>query len=239
MKSPRSRYMHRLPSCTRCDLNPSFAFPGEGANKCSRHAHKGMVNVSAPTCREPGCGQIAGYGLPGFAAAWCRKHMKKGMCSHRERLAHPPLYVRRCKTPQARQCEHDMCYRKAQFGYRGETVGRWCKLHKKEGMLNLSVKRCEVEGCEKFPSWGFEGQQVKRCRSHAEEGMTDRKKRCTSCPKIATFGMIGGEGPQWCKTHAPAGSRNGGTPRCSVESCNKFAGRKSEGRLCREHQKIK
>jgi hypothetical protein len=76
------------------------------------------------------------------------------------------------------------------------------------------------------------GHQVTRCRNHATPEMTDRKKRCLNCTKIATFGFRGQGGPKWCRTHADEGSENVVTPRCSVKTCKKFA---VFDKRCKEH----
>lgn len=143
-----------------------------------------------------------------------------------------PKYVRLCKSLDAKQCEQNDCCRKAQFGVRVEGVVRWCKLHKIKGTINLCVKRCDVNGCNKFPSWGYKGHKVTRCRAHAESEMSDRKKRCAECDKIATWGFVGGV-PEWCRAHCKEGTQNIVTRRCNVMGCKKFSV-KREG-VCREH----
>jgi len=229
-------YPHRLNSCTRCDRNPSFAFKGDGANRCVRHALPTMVNVSSTPCgHTEGCGAKAGFGYPGLPVSRCNPHKKEGMVNNALRCGTAPKYVRRCKDGTSLPCETMACYRKAAFGDRVDNVARMCRLHKKPGMFNLCVKRCGAEGCAKFPSWGEAGHQVTRCRAHATPGMTDRKKRCGECTKIASFGFGGHGGPQWCKQHAVEGSENVITTRCSVDTCRKFAVVRVRGWVCREH----
>ena len=225
---------HRLKSCTKCNLNPSFGFEGEGAHRCAKHTLPGMVNVNSTRCNYPECTRNASFGFAGCRIMRCKTHADDGMVHDTLRRRTPPKYVRRCKLPNAHQCETPECYRMANYGSRKDGKVRQCKLHKELGMFNLCVRRCDAEGCEKFPSWGYEGHKVTRCRAHAAPDMKDRKKRCVSCVKIATWGFPESP-PEWCRQHAKEGTQNVVSPRCGVEDCQKFAVIKKNGGVCREH----
>ena len=57
---------------------------------------------------------------------------------------------------------------------RGGKKGRYCKVHKKEGMVNVTNKRCEEAGCTSQPVFNVEGGKRGRyCKVHKKEGMVD------------------------------------------------------------------
>ena len=38
-------------------------------------------------------------------------------------------------------------------------------------------KLCEAQGCSTQPSFGFPGEQARRCKAHAQKGMVSFRKR--------------------------------------------------------------
>jgi hypothetical protein len=71
-------------------------------------------------------------------------------------------------------------------------------------MINVISKRCQKEGCNKQPTFNFEGEiQVKYCKEHAEDGMIDMKhKSCQKegCNTRPSYGYCG-QVPIFCAKH--------------------------------------
>ena len=118
-------------------------------------------------------------------------------------------------------CRARACERKAFFGF---NRARWCKNHKKSGMKNHYIRRCEVDECVKFPSWGFPGRRSSRCTQHALQGMISSKPICatTDCLKFACYGNKDGPA-EMCFTHKLPNMKNVVSPRCPVEGCDRIA----------------
>ena len=61
-------------------------------------------------------------------------------------------------------------------------------------MVDVISKRCQYEGCDTQPTFGFQGKRPLFCSSHRKEGMVDVKsKRCQyeGCDTRPTFGFQG------------------------------------------------
>ena len=49
--------------------------------------------------------------------------------------------------PMPRRCEGEGCASLSRtFNVEGEARGRFCKVHKREGMVDVKSRRCEAEG---------------------------------------------------------------------------------------------
>jgi hypothetical protein len=55
---------------------------------------------------------------------------------------------------------------------------RYCKKHKKEGMINITYKICLEQGCEKRASCGEFFRFPTHCGEHKKEGMVNALKKC-------------------------------------------------------------
>jgi len=100
-----------------------------------------------------------------------------------------------------RKCEEHNCKTTRHFGYPGGRASH-CNLHKKEGMVNLSQKRCRE--CRRTASYGFEKDKLKLfCAGHKKDGtvnLTIRKCFGPACNKTANYGYKG-EPLQYCTQH--------------------------------------
>jgi len=107
-----------------------------------------------------------------------------------------PEYCGTCKEDgmvnvRCKRCENEQCNKMPVFNLSGETRGRFCKRHKKTGMVNVrEKKRCHYESCYSQPSFNFPGsKQGKYCKRHALEGMINViSKKCKTplCDTIVT-----------------------------------------------------
>ena len=88
---------------------------------------------------------------------------------------------------------NDECNKKAIFGIHGTKKAEFCKIHKKENMIDVISKRCETQNCSKLPCFGFVGEKVKFCKEHKLENMINIKNKCLNkeCTKIRIFGVAG------------------------------------------------
>ena len=66
----------------------------------------------------------------------------------------------------------------------------YCKTHSLGGMVNVKAQRCEKDGCNVIPHYGYEHGGVRFCASHYKVGMIAKHKRCEEegCYKYPTYG---------------------------------------------------
>ena len=70
-------------------------------------------------------------------------------------------------------------------------------------MINVVSKRCEKEGCDTHPIYGYAGEKATRCKAHSLDGMIDVKsKRCEEdgCDTRPVYGYAGEKATR-CKAH--------------------------------------
>ena len=75
-------------------------------------------------------------------------------------------------------CLHSGCGKQANFNTIGEKNGLFCAKHKKEGMIDVKHKTCEIPECETQPSFNMIGEKNGLfCAKHKKEGMIDVKNK--------------------------------------------------------------
>jgi hypothetical protein len=97
-----------------------------------------------------------------------------------------------------------------------------CGSHKENGMIDLTHKKCQIEGCITRPTFGIEGGKATRCRIHKEEGMIDVvNKKCffEGCTTSPVFGHVGGR-PLSCANHKHPDMIDLLSKLCEVAECN-------------------
>ena len=80
-----------------------------------------------------------------------------------------------------RYCKFEECRKTPNFNKIGETQGLYCKMHKKEEMVNVKSKTCVNDGCRKQPIYNKIGEtQPLYCAQHKEIEMVNVKqtKKC-------------------------------------------------------------
>jgi hypothetical protein len=148
------------------------------------------------------------------------------------------------KKRKQKTCEHPGCIKQPSFGMEGETRGRFCAEHKKEGMVNVKDKTCEHPGCKKQPAYANEGEKRGRfCVEHKEEGMVNVvNKRCEhpGCRKIPAYANEGEKRGRFCVEHKKEGMVNVKDKTCEHPGCRKIPAYANEGekrgRFCVEHK---
>lgn len=108
------------------------------------------------------------------------------------------------------------------FAFEGDRP-RYCVLHKKDLMVNVSQRRCEHESCRRQPLWGWIGEQKARvCGAHKVPGMENiHVKRCEAprCRKQPNFGNPADRVRRFCKDHKTVECVNVSTKTCKYPGC--------------------
>ena len=107
--------------------------------------------------------------------------------------------------PMPRRCEEEGCASQPAFNVEGEARGRFCKVHKREGMVDVKHRRCEEEGCASRPSYGLPGHAASFCARHHRVGTMRNPNRKCHCGATATHGITQ---PERCEQHALQGDDN-------------------------------
>lgn len=138
-------------------------------------------------------------------------------------------------------CIYKGCAILAGFGYKNGTR-EYCKVHKKENMINLKNKICKEQDCLKQPSYGYKNAEY--CAEHKKENMIDvRNKRCreSGCSKHPTFGNKEDRKKQYCAEHRKEGMIVLVQKRCKEPNClnRPYYGNKGENKklFCRDHKR--
>ena len=75
-------------------------------------------------------------------------------------------------------------------------------------MVNVVSTRCDVDGCDKSPTFGLAGDRIaSRCAAHKAPDMVNvRDKRCNGaggCDKRPTYGLVGAPASRCASHKAP------------------------------------
>uniref|UniRef100_A0A6V1RGX7 EsV-1-7 n=1 Tax=Heterosigma akashiwo TaxID=2829 RepID=A0A6V1RGX7_HETAK len=202
-----------------------------------------MVNVMARRCEEKGCKKTQPrFNFPNEKQPkFCLTHKKSGMVS----------------VLQLAMCKEKDCSTRAYFNYPGIRGSVYCAKHKLEGMTRkftltpemrrLKVQKCKHPGCEKQPSYNFEGVEHKFtgfCAQHHQPGMMNfRMKRCEmeGCKLSPQFNYLGETRRRFCAFHKKPGMLDVARAKFMCEQCStNYAAYNYEGqpnpRFCSIHK---
>lgn len=87
------------------------------------------------------------------------------------------------------KCIHYNCGKSASFNYINHSY-KYCKAHKKAGMIDVKNKKCKENGCRKIPSFNYPEQTIPEyCKEHKKEKMENiHNIRCAvSCCKTTAI----------------------------------------------------
>lgn len=142
-----------------------------------------------------------------------------------------------------RNCIAEGCSKRAWFNIEGEINTLYCVIHKKDDMKNIRSKKCREKGCDKHPSFNYEGLKAEYCLKHKEENMIMVKMtKCQfeNCKKRANYKNSDDKNPSYCFIHKSDGMITHSKHKtCEVFTCNKSALYNFEGlktRFCKEHK---
>ena len=93
-------------------------------------------------------------------------------------------------------CKYGDCKKMGYYGYE-EEIYLACCLHKEIDMVSIRKKcvirkKCDFEGCNTGPNYGYPDEKPSRCKKHILPGMTiSSKRKCTEpgCITDPTFGF--------------------------------------------------
>ena len=138
-------------------------------------------------------------------------------------------------------CKENGCNLNCGFGLIDKKATH-CSKHKSEGMVNVSSKKCIIEGCQKEAS--FKQQKTKKrthCSEHKLDGMDSTKnRRCLekNCYTRASHNLQG-EKPLYCEVHKLENMVDVRGKRCKNENCYKYPLYNLKGEYpayCSEHK---
>eukprot|EP00903_Cladosiphon_okamuranus_P020457 g18777.t1 len=122
-----------------------------------------------------------------------------------------------------RQCQHPNCSRVPTFGPKGGArKTSHCAMHKHEGMVRITSRRCAENACLTAPSYGFEGKRASFCSKHKKAGMINvvtRRCQKDGCASCASFGYMEDRRPLFCARHAHGGMSNVVNRKCLGVGC--------------------
>ena len=88
---------------------------------------------------------------------------------------------------------------------KGSKTAAYCRLHAKDGMVDVRSRHCLHDSCKTFPSFNVEGSKTAiYCKRHAEVGMVNiHTKRCShdGCTRQALWGLLSGGAGTACTEH--------------------------------------
>lgn len=138
------------------------------------------------------------------------------------------------------KCAEENCKKNAYYNYAGMTR-KYCREHRKDGMISVVRKKCKIEGCLSYGIYGIE--KAEYCKEHKNDTMLNKSvKLCEdpSCVKQASYGK-GNESRKYCSEHKKDGMIDVVSSRCSYDGCNKvkpaYGIEGSVERYCSEHKK--
>jgi len=101
-------------------------------------------------------------------------------------------------------CIHPGCKTQPSYNKEGETIGLYCREHRKDGMVDVKNIRCIHPGCSTRPSFNTE-RETKGiyCNKHRKDGMmnvVDKSCIHPGCKKQPNYNKDG-ERPIYCGLH--------------------------------------
>jgi hypothetical protein len=118
------------------------------------------------------------------------------------------------------------CNKTAQFNTADEKKGKYCKNHKLEGMINVTIKRCYQKECMKKATYNYINHKPKYCKSHKLENMIDlysRKCIYENCNSRPSYNYNNIKKPIYCSIHKLENMINVLLKKCIFNTCNKYA----------------
>lgn len=165
---------------SRMGLNLLQGIPGECNERTTSFSGKKRRKdvISPSSCRQDSKSPNGTYDNDHHSTVKAHKYRKSNRC-----------------------CEFESCETTRHFGLPGEK-SRFCFFHKKEGMINLSLRKCL--DCNKTASFGYPDTHRKLfCSVHKKEGTINLSiRRCfyPDCEKTANYGSFN-EPLRFCSAH--------------------------------------
>jgi hypothetical protein len=197
------------PSCSR---RPTFGNEWRKPLYCKEHNTENLEDVMNIRCAADGCNvKNPNYGPKGGLGRWCITHKTPEMINVKSKL-----------------CEYTGCTKTSPaYDFPGKSkTGRFCSVHKEKGMIDIRNKRCEYEDytCGKLATFGIDGGEKTRCKTHKTEDMIDVAQRnfCEEegCKIRPNFGVKGTREGRFCATHKKDGMVDVKSNLCVNDRCD-------------------
>jgi hypothetical protein len=192
---------------------------------CTKH---GPIMNAYPQYRICICGTSRptyGFELDSRAST-CKKCIKPGMIN---------IISEKCIEPGCDKISQNYDYPNGK--------GQYCVNHKKHGMINVKIKLCNSNNCQKSVAYDYPGGNGQFCAEHKKEDMIDIKHPLCKEPKCKiinpTFNYPNKKG-EYCNEHKKDGMINVRNLICKENSCNKrpsYGLPKKSPEYCSEHKK--
>ena len=182
-------------------------------------------------CLHEGCDRHASYGAPNTR--------NRTACATHKAADHVYLIGQLCAYANGTSLA---CVSRGAYGLSGGAGERWCKRHKKAGMMHLLSRKCQDKECSKQPIFGVVNTTAPLyCREHKSAAHVDVvNRRCQKCDRQGVFGdpaahrnfanvnrrRWGRRGlppaaPLYCREHRLHGHLNLLSKKCRAEGCSK------------------
>lgn len=119
-------------------------------------------------------------------------------------------------------CKIGGCITQPSYNYYGKKA-IFCFNHKLDGMINVNIKKCNYENCNKIPSFNYPTETIcLYCKQHKLEGMLDIKhNKCIhhECTKRPNYNYVSEKKRLYCKEHKLEGMVDINTKKCKFTNC--------------------
>ncbi len=203
---------------------------------CADHKTDEMSNVVEDMCKSPMCKFQATFGKPGTKdLEFCSEHKDVGdVCLVGKRCekcldkAYFGFKIKtRCSIHRESGMTHlrkdtcdftdngKMCPVLASLGYTSDGVPRRCAKHKGKNMVNVTARRCGIDGCGTIAGYGPLFGRLIHCGRHAEKDeYINNHPKCIVCDNSAYYSSEIGKFPEYCCDHTKPGYVNVVERRC-------------------------
>jgi len=151
--SIKCNYINRLGEV--CNKLARFKFEDETPSKCNHHKLKDMFNHYSKICIEEGCVVIASFKFLGNEEEYfCSKHKKPNTYNFK---------IKKCIEPN---CKKMSSYNEisTQMNCFKQTDPIYCRIHRTDKMINVRIKRCQIEECFNKATYGL--VEPTNCKIH-------------------------------------------------------------------------
>lgn len=169
-----------------CPVTPVFGIKGGKPQYCKTHKLDNMIDIRNTICIAEKCTIRASYNIPGMPARYCKDHKTIMMIDVINK-----------------RCEYTGCTKINPIYDFKDGKGKFCIIHKKEGMIDVKHIKCIADDCNKRPNYNYKGKQAKYCFDHKLDLMINvvsNTCKFLNCHKTPSYDYIGCNG-LYCKDH--------------------------------------
>jgi len=211
-----------------CNKHPTYGLKGSSAEYCGTHKITEMIDVCHKFCEFTDCKLRASITNTESGKHFCSKH---GSEKKKERVI-------------SKTCESDGCNSASPTYDSKGGKGRFCKIHKLPGMINIKYA-CIEEGCSIRAEFNVDGEKPKYCNIHKKDNMIKLINNflceIEGCNIIPMYNNKGEKKGRLCGNHKTEDMVNVYKKVCEEEGCKTTAGfnkpGEKTGKYCSKHKK--